>query len=156
MAAVLILAITADGEVRVVRERGEQVEEVGGVGLLHLGAEFSLEGHPSADVIAGAEGEGDKVGRGGQSGEPDIIEIAFREVGFRHSTGRAADGAEAEAFMRPTRGAEADGGDGHRDRVQRTADRVKTGAGGYGLGVGVIAVKPEAGVIRLHRVVARK
>ncbi len=64
MAAVLVFAVAAQGEVGLVGEGGEEVEEMGGLGLLHLSAEFALEGFPSAEVVARAEGESDQIGRG--------------------------------------------------------------------------------------------
>jgi hypothetical protein len=125
----LVLAIAADGQVGWVGEGGEEVEEVGGVGLLHLGAKFSLEGFPGAGVVAGMESESDQIGGGREGREPEVVEVSLGEVGPGDAAGRTADGAEAETFVRLARSAEADDGDGHLDRVQGA------GVTGYGLRV---------------------
>lgn len=121
MAAGLVLAIAADGEVCLVGEGGEQVEEVGRFRLLHLGAKFPLEGLPAAGVVAGFQGNSHQAGRGRQRRQPDIVEAAFGEVGFGDAAGRTADGADAQAFLGQARGAEANDGEGHDGRVQRSA-----------------------------------
>lgn len=48
MAAGVVLAIAAHGKIGLVRESGEQVEEVSCVGEAHFGSKTPLEGAPGA------------------------------------------------------------------------------------------------------------
>lgn len=118
MAAGFILAIAAHRKVGLVREGGEQVEEMRRFRLFHLGAKLPLKGLPPASIVAGMQCKGDQIRRGRQGRQPNVIEVAPGEVGFGNAAGRAADRAQAEALMGQARRSEADDGNGHEDRVQ--------------------------------------
>jgi hypothetical protein len=104
VAAIFVGAITAKGEAGLVGESREEVEEARSVGVAHLRAKAAFEGTPGAGFVLRAfvlrrlgilE---ERCGRG-EIGQPDIVEVAFGEVGFGNAARRAADGAEAEAFV---------------------------------------------------------
>lgn len=93
MTAGFVLAIAAYGQVGLVGEGGEEVEEAGRFGLLHLSAELPLEGLPATGVAAGIESQGDQIGCRRECRQPDVVEVAFGEVRFGDAARRPADGA---------------------------------------------------------------
>jgi hypothetical protein len=113
-----ILAVTADGKVGLQREGGEQVEQMCGFGLLHLGAKLPHKGLPPTRIVAGAQRKGDQIRCGRQRGQPNVVEIAPGEIGFGNAARRTADRADAEPLIGLARRSEADDGNGHVDRVQ--------------------------------------
>ena len=97
MAAGFVFAVAAQGEVRLVRERGKKIERSGGVGTVKLGPEFPLELIPRA-LIVRREGGGNELGAGRENGEPNVVEITLGELGFWDAARRTANGSQAEAF----------------------------------------------------------
>jgi len=120
MASGFVLAVTSDGEIGLVGEGGERVEEAGGVRLVHRGAEFALEGAPRP-VIGGVQREGDQFGAGREIRQPHIVVIKLRELRFGHTARGPAHGAEADSFAGLSRGAESNDSDGHSFIMVRRA-----------------------------------
>lgn len=54
-----------------------------------------------------------RLGTRGQIGEPDVIPVLRRKLGLGHAAWRAAHGADAQAFIGESGGAEAEDVDGH-------------------------------------------
>lgn len=116
MAAGFVGAVAADGEIRGVRKGGEEGEVVFRGGRGHLGFVAAGEGGPLRGRFGG-EAELHRGDAGREVGEPDVIPVLSGELGFRDATGRAANGAEAKAFIGEARGAEADDVDAHETGV---------------------------------------
>ncbi|MNL38714.1 hypothetical protein D3C87_1609470 [compost metagenome] len=96
-----ILAITAHGQGRLMGQRGQQIQQLTGRRLAHLGLELAPEHLPGLGILRSL-GLGHQLCAGRQQGLPDIIKVPTGEFGFRYATGRAAYRAQAQAFVRST------------------------------------------------------
>src|SRR5690606_30388256 len=117
---VLVLAVAADGEIRGVGERGEQVEVVPRGGLRHLGPVLPLERVP----LARRPGllrlfHGFRAGR--EVREPDVVVVALRYLGFRHAARRPPYRADAQTLASGTRGTESHDSDCHGSSCRAVA-----------------------------------
>src|SRR4051812_11057187 len=112
MAVRLVVAVAADGERGVLRERSQQIEQPRGGRPLHLGAVAADEGVPRARTGAAARQGDQRLGRG-ELRHPHIVEIARRMLRLRHATWRPAHGAQTQAFARRTWRAELNDADRH-------------------------------------------
>src|SRR6185295_18071794 len=98
MAAALVLAVAADGQVRAPRQRGDELEQPLGARLAHL-APIAARELPPARVGPGlAEGPADELLARRELGQPDVIEVALRVLGLVHPTRRAPGGADAQSL----------------------------------------------------------
>lgn len=113
MASSFVLAVASDGHRRVVREGRKEIEQASGVGTRHLGAVLPLEGLPRPIVVARGPRFLDEGLTRRQLGQPDVVEVARREVRLRHASRRTADGPDPKPFARAARAPESDDGDGH-------------------------------------------
>src|SRR5262245_18967434 len=115
MAAVLVLAVTTDGEIALVRQHGEQVEEMSRRWFLHFRAVFPDERPPFAFVL-GMQCESHQRLAWRQFGEPHVVVITLCEFSFWYATRRPAHGAEARTFALGPWSSQADDSDWHRDQ----------------------------------------
>src|SRR4051812_12059276 len=97
MAARFVLAIAADGKIRVMRQGREDVERLARVRRGHLRAVLAREGLPLR-VAFGRHAELERGCARREHRVPDVVEIPPGELAFRHAAWRATHGAEARAF----------------------------------------------------------
>jgi hypothetical protein len=107
MAAILVFAITAEREIVVMRQRGQNIKLAGPIRIVHFDAELAFE-FCQAGVVFCGERFFDKFRGRGEVRKPDVIIVEFREVGFMDAARRTADCADADAFGRKARRAELD------------------------------------------------
>src|SRR4051812_47034411 len=112
MAVRLVVAVAADGERGVLRERSQQIEQPRGGRPLHLGAVAPHERVPRARTGAAAR-QGDQRLGWRQLRHPHIVEIARRILRLRHTARRPAHRPQTQAFARCTWRAELNDADRH-------------------------------------------
>src|SRR5687768_4148670 len=113
MAHRLVIAITADGEVRLTREGGEGGDEMARLRLAHLA---QVDAHVTSPArfrpVRGVRPR-DDGGAGRELGQPDVVVVALRVVRLADTARRPADGAEAHTLALRPRAAETDDADRH-------------------------------------------
>jgi len=97
VAAVLVLAVTTDREVRLVREGREQVQHPRGLRLRHLGPVLPLEALPFPRRLRPLRFF-DQLGARSQIREPHIVPVLGRVTLLRDPSRRPAHGPNAQAF----------------------------------------------------------
>ena len=121
MAVRLVLAIAAEREIDLVRQRGDQVERVAVVGRSHLGAVLAEKFRPVLRRLRRVR-ELHRLRLRPEIGIPHVEPVLRGIFGFRHAARRPPHRADARAFMRQPRAAEPDDADGHL-RLPRVALR---------------------------------
>src|SRR5687768_12480243 len=107
VAARLVIAVAADGKVRIERQRREKCEQALGRRGLHLAAIGAGEARP---VLLRARHQ---PGARREIGQPDVVVVAARVIGLAHAARRPAHGAQARALLRCACATEADYADSH-------------------------------------------
>lgn len=102
MAMGLVSTVAADGEVGLMREGGEQIEHLARVRILHFGSILRGESLPSSGVVCRL-GQFNGSRAGGEDGQPKVVIVEPSEIFLGNTTGWAADGTEAQAFVREAR-----------------------------------------------------
>src|SRR5690606_17438215 len=105
MTARRVLAVAADREVRVLAERGEELDEVSGRGSGHLLAIGPLE-RPPLLVRLGMERTRHEALARTELREPRVIEVAGGELDLRDAPRRTTDRPEPQALIIGARRAE--------------------------------------------------
>jgi hypothetical protein len=112
VAARLVLAVAAHGEVGPVGQRGQQRDGVPGGGRRHLGAVAPGVGGPLRRR-GGAAARLHGGGPGRQQREPDVVPVPGGVLGPGHAPGRVADGADAGPLAGQPRRAQPHDADAH-------------------------------------------
>src|SRR5262245_19945709 len=102
VAARLIHAIAADREIGGRRQGGEQAQQARLVGGRHLGAIAPRVGGPALRSV-GRQPQLHQRRAGRQLRQPEIVEVARRELGFAHAPRRIAHRSDAYPFPAPAR-----------------------------------------------------
>ena len=97
VAAGLVLAVAADGDVGLVRERGDQLEQVTSLRRRHLLAVVADERRP-LPLGLGVERPGDQLLTGGELGQPGVVEVPPGELAPGHPARRPAHGADPQSL----------------------------------------------------------
>src|SRR5690606_13500974 len=108
----LVLAITAHREVRVVRQRGEQLDGVRVLRLRHLRAGLPGERRPLGRR-RGLLRLLHRLDARRQVRKPDVVPVARRELRLRHAPRRAAHRADSQALVDGPVGSETDYANDH-------------------------------------------
>src|SRR5512137_372957 len=127
MAVRLVLAITPDREVRLMRQPREQFERVASLRRIHLRAVLPAERRPlrrRRRLLS----ELHRLDARREIREPDVVPIPRRELGLRHAARRPPDGADAQALVRRPRSPEAHDADRHEFLIWTTAIFTKRGS----------------------------
>src|SRR5690606_18838344 len=113
MAPALVLAVAADGEVRVPGQRREQVERAARVRRLHLGTVAPGESPPAILARVRLE-QGDGLLARRQVREPHVVPVVRRDARLRDPAGRTPHRADARPLAGLPGGAETNDPDRHR------------------------------------------
>ncbi|HLW23565.1 MAG TPA: hypothetical protein VKT22_04300, partial [Steroidobacteraceae bacterium] len=105
MAAALIGAVAAHGQIDASRKRSDEREDLARAGLRHLTPVTAGEASP---VALGARLQSQRDGGRARSKnrQPDIEKIPFGILGAGHPARRTPHGAESQPLVRRARGAE--------------------------------------------------
>src|SRR5262245_51190346 len=113
MAAALVGAIAADREIRRLRQRGEQVEQMPRFRPLHLTTIAADELLPALGIIQRRLRALEQCLAWRDVGQPDVVEVARCSLGLRDAARRPTYGAETEALVAGARAAKSNDANGH-------------------------------------------
>src|SRR5206468_8116969 len=122
MTVARVLAVAADGEIRRLRHRGEELDQVTRGGHRHLAAVDAFVAPPARWGPGIAQRPGDDRCARRELGEPDVVEVAARELRLGDATRGTADGAESQPFACDARGAESDDANAHGATERESRD----------------------------------
>lgn len=113
VATPFIRAVTPHGEVRAMRKRCKYIQEMGRLGAFHFRSVAHFKAAPSGAIRMTASCAQQRCA-GREVRQPDVKPVALCILGFRHTSGRATDGPDAQAFSPTSRASELDDSDGHQ------------------------------------------
>ena len=113
MTAFLSLAVAAHGEVRLLRQCGEQADCMAVFGRGHLCSVLAYERRPLGRRL-GLLPELHGFGARSQVREPHVVPVLACELGLRDASWRTPNGPDSEAFFLRPRGSEPHNTDNHR------------------------------------------
>jgi hypothetical protein len=113
VAAALVLAVAAQREIRMTRQRCQQVQFPAPIGLAHLPSELPPECGPRS-FVSRSQRFFHQFSAWRQVREPDIIVVESAEVGLSNPTRRPPHRAEPQTFSSLSRRAKSDDEDRHK------------------------------------------
>src|SRR5581483_6484940 len=113
MAATLVLAVAADGEVGVMRQRRERRDVVSRIRDAHLAAIAPREGFPSRRRERLGHHPAEQLEARREVREPNVVVIELRVIALLHAARRLAHGAEPQALAFLARRAQTDDAHAH-------------------------------------------
>jgi hypothetical protein len=113
VASTRVVAVAPHRQTRPMGERGQKIENPSSVRCVHFSSELPLKDRPRSFVVRRlALLHEDLAGR--KCGQPHIEKIPLGIFGLRNSSGRPANRAKTQTFLRFSRGTQSDHCDGHR------------------------------------------
>src|SRR5690349_3965729 len=112
MATRLVLAIAANGEIRLVRQRGEQIKHAAVIGPRHFGTITPRKCRPLAGRMT-RQGEFYGVRGRCEVRQPDVVPVARREPRLRNAARRPPHRPNSQSLARKSRRAQTHASDGH-------------------------------------------